>query len=118
MNNDPKGVTATFSQLVKAKLKERKWSQAELGRRISKGAAYMSYLVRGADRNVRGRAFRPSPDIVRQVARELDIPPDEAFQAAGYDPALLSKKGTLPDDPPPGPGEQNVKQSAKEKTKK
>lgn len=97
MSDDTKGTPNAFSLLVKAKLAERKMSQAELGRRISRGPGYMSYLVRGENRASRRRTFQPAAEVVKSVARELGIPMEEALIAAGHNPALASRGGPQPE---------------------
>jgi transcriptional regulator with XRE-family HTH domain len=85
MAGKEKGSAIAFAALVTRKLKERGMNQAELGRRIHKGRAYMSYLVHGTNRGARGGKFMPSSEVIRWVAKELDIPVDEAFRTAGLE---------------------------------
>lgn len=100
MAGKEKGSAIAFAALVTRKLKERGMNQAELGRRIHKGRAYMSYLVHGTNRGARGGKFMPSSEVVRWVAKELDIPVDEAFRTAGLD---LSPGDRPPPDAQPAP---------------
>jgi transcriptional regulator with XRE-family HTH domain len=101
MSEEQKTTPEPFGRLVNAKLKELGMSQAELGRRIFKGAAYMSYLVRGTTNSYRGKKFRPSREVVMLVARELGIPVDEALLSAGHDPALNTGRDNSTQAPPP-----------------
>lgn len=74
-----------FSELVRAKLAERGWSQRRLGEAIHRGSSYMSYLVRGENPGARGGKFGLQPDVVTAIAAELGIPLDEAFRVAGLE---------------------------------
>jgi hypothetical protein len=102
MEKDQKDAFVPFGQLVKAKLKEKHMSQAELGRRILRGTAYMSYLLRGTTRNFKGKKFRAQPDVVLEIAKVLQIPPDDALLSAGLDPALV-RRNEPPEDMRPAP---------------
>lgn len=103
MEKDQKDAFVPFGQLVKAKLKEKHMSQAELGRRILRGTAYMSYLLRGTTRNFKGKKFRAQPDVVLDIAKVLGIPPDDALLSAGLDPSVR-RRDELPEDMrPPAP---------------
>lgn len=78
-----------FGDLVKPKLTEKGWSQRRLGQAIHRGSSYMSYLVRGENPGARGNKFWLRPDVVTEIARELGIPLDDAFRAAGIEPGSV-----------------------------
>ena len=73
-----------FGQLVKAKLGELGMNQSDLARRVNKGRSYINYVVTGKNNSAQSKQSRPNPRLVEQIARELGIPTDEAFAAAGW----------------------------------
>ena len=73
-----------FGQLVKAKLCELGMNQSDLARRVNKGRSYINYVVTGKNKSAQSKQSRPNPRLVEQIARELGIPTDEAFTAAGW----------------------------------
>ena len=73
-----------FGEMVKAKLGELKMSQSMLGKRVDKGRSYINYVVSGKNSTAKSNQSRPGPRIVEKIARELGIPTDEAFTAAGW----------------------------------
>lgn len=86
----------TFGEIIKEKLLERNWSQRHLAKVTNIGPTYLNYLIRGKN-PASNLSFQPIPLRVELIARELGIPLDEAFAAAGCDPP---KPAEPPDDRP------------------
>lgn len=78
-----------FGQLVKVKLFERGMSQRRLAILAHSSPAHISYIISGTNPSSKRGRLQPGVDVVKAIARELDIPIDEALEAAGHDPERI-----------------------------
>lgn len=91
-----------FGQIIKAKLAERRMSQRWLAQMTLISPTYINYIVRGRGPKSTSKPSQPSIGMVKEIARVLGIPIEEALEAAGYDPKVaLSRMYTLHRDTAP-----------------
>lgn len=74
-----------FGKWLRETMDIRRVSNAELARRAGVSATYVGKLVRNYSPNMKDeRAPRPSEPVVGMIAKALDVPLNEARNAAGY----------------------------------
>ena len=78
-----------FGEMVRAKLKDRGWSNAELARRTDYSTTFIGNIIRGVAPGTKSGKLRLSEDIVDKISRVLGFSIEKARKAAG----LLSDKG-------------------------
>jgi transcriptional regulator with XRE-family HTH domain len=81
-----------FGDLVRRARIAKNLSQRQLALRIGKSPSYINYVEAGKNPSAKDKALQPSIDAVDAIAKVLDIPVDEARQAAGYAPSVVVTK--------------------------
>ena len=82
-----------LSQLITRRLKELDLSKSDLAKRIGKSRAYVTDLA-NATANTPSGQYRPSPEVLSSLAKNLKVSELEILRAAGFGTGSAIKKPT------------------------
>lgn len=84
-------VMFNFGKTVHEERKSRGWTQSELAKKSGVSVSYISTIEREQPHSQTGAKLRPEPEVIKGIAKALDLDIDDALIYYGYAPEKKSE---------------------------